>query len=82
MNQRLLALLKQPWLFVGSVIGAVLCLLLGVYYALPGVYHVSLSHAHPPLNPKLDYMAGFLVLAVICAGIAVGARRAARMRPA
>lgn len=78
MKQNLLALLKHPALFVGGIIGTVLCLLLGIYYAIPGVYHVSLGHSHPPLDPKLDYMAGFLVLAVICAGIAVLARRVAR----
>ncbi len=80
MNKNLLPLLKNPMLFVGSVIGAILCLLLGIYYALPRVYHISLSHAHPPLNPKLDYTAAFLVLAVICAGVAVLARRIARTK--
>lgn len=80
MNEKLLILLKHPMLFVGSVIGALLCLLLGIYYALPGVYHVSLSHSHPPMNPKLDYTAVFLVLAVICAGIAVVSRRVRRSR--
>jgi len=67
-------------LFRGSSIGAILCLLAAIYYALPGVYHVSLSHSHPPLNPKLDYMAAFLVLAVICAGVTVLARRVARIK--
>jgi hypothetical protein len=80
MNKHVLATLKNPLLFVGSIIGAILCLFLGIYYALPGVYHVSLSHSHPPLNPKLDYMAAFLVLAVICAGVAVLARRVARTK--
>jgi hypothetical protein len=78
MTQNLLVLLKHPAIFVGSSVGAFLCLLLGIYYAVPGVYHVSLGHSHPPLDPKLDYMAGFLVLTVICAGIAVLARRVAR----
>ncbi len=80
MTQNLLALLEHPALFVGSIIGAFLCLILGIYYALPGVYHVSLGHSHPPLDPKLDYMAGFFVLAVICAGIAVLAYRLARAK--
>jgi hypothetical protein len=80
MIQNLLALLRHPALFVGSIIGAFLCLILGIYYALPGVYHVSLGHSHPPLDPKLDYMAGFLVLAVICAGVAVLARRVAQAK--
>ena len=78
MNTKLLAILKHPVLFVGSIIGTILCLLLGIYYVLPSVYHVSLSHSHPPMDPKLDYAAAFLVLAVICAGVAVLARRAAR----
>ncbi len=78
MKQNLLALFKHPALFVGSIIGALVCLILGIYYALPGVYHVSLGHSHPPLDPKLDYMAGFLVLTVICIAIAVLARRVAR----
>ena len=78
MNKHVLATLKNPLLFVGSSIGAILCLFLGIYYALPGVYHVSLSHSHPPMNPKLDYTAVFLVLAVICAGVAILARRTAR----
>jgi len=80
MNQKLRTILKHPMLFAGSIIGAILCLLLGIYYALPGVYHISLGHSHPPLDPKLDYMAGFLVLTVICAGIAVLARRVTRTR--
>ena len=80
MKQNLLALLKQPALIVGSIIGALVCAGLGIYYAIPGIYHVSLGHDHPPLDPKLDYMAGFLVLAVICAGIAVLARRITRAR--
>ncbi len=78
MNKHVLATLKNPLLFVGSIIGAIVCLGLAIYYAVPGVYHVSLGHSHPPLDPKLDYMAAFLVLAVICAGIAVLARRVAR----
>ncbi len=78
MKQNLFILLKHPALFVGSIIGALVCLILGIYYAIPGIYHVSLGHSHPPLNPKLDYMAGFFVLALICAGIAVLARRVAR----
>ena len=78
MKQNLFTLLKHPALFVGSIIGALVCLILGIYYAIPGVYHVSLGHSHPPLDPKLDYMVGFLVLAVICGGMAVLARRVAR----
>lgn len=80
MNKHVLAILKNPLIFVGSIIGAILCLILGIYYAIPGVYHVSLGHSHSPLGPKLDYMAGFLVLAVICTGIAVLARRISRVR--
>jgi uncharacterized membrane protein len=80
MNKTVFSILKNPMLFVGSIIGAILGLLLGIYYALPGVYHVSLSHSHPPMNPKLDYAAAFLVLAVICTGVAVLARRAARRK--
>ena len=78
MKQNLVTFLKHPALFVGSIIGAPVCLILGIYYAIPGVYHVSLGHSHPPLDPKLDYMAGFLVLALICTSIAVLARRVAR----
>ena len=78
MNQKLMTIFKHPALFIGSIIGAILCLGAAIYYAIPGVYHISLSHSHPPLDPKLDYMAGFLVLAVICAGIAVLARRVTR----
>jgi hypothetical protein len=80
MNQNVRVLFKQPWLFAGSIIGAVLCLILGIYYAVPGIYHVSLGHSHPPLDPKLDYTAGFFVLAVICAGIAGLSRRIARTK--
>ncbi len=80
MTQNLLVLLKHPAIFIGSIIGAFLCLILGIYYAIPGVYHVSLGHSHPPLDPKLDYMAGFLILMVICSGIAVLARRVAQAK--
>jgi hypothetical protein len=76
----LLELLKHPAIFVGSLVGAFICLIQAIYYAIPGVYHVSLGHSHPPLDPKLDYMAGLLVLAVICGAIAVLSYRARRAR--
>jgi hypothetical protein len=80
MTEQLVALLKHPAVFVGSLIAAFLCLILAIYYAIPGIYHLSLGHSHPPLDPKLDYMAGFLVLAVLCGAIAVLSRRVARTR--
>lgn len=78
MKQILFLLLKHPAVFVGSIIVALVCAGLGIYYAIPGIYHVSLGHSHPPLDPKLDYMAGFFVLTVICAAIAVVAHRVSR----
>ncbi len=35
MNKHVLATLKNPLLFVGSIIGAILCLGLAIYYAVP-----------------------------------------------
>ena len=80
MNQNLTTIFKHPALFVGGIISTVLCLILGIYYAIPRVYHISLGHSHPPLAPKLDYMVGFFVLAIICASIVILVRRFTRMR--
>jgi hypothetical protein len=67
--------MKNPWA-VGGVIAAV-CVLLAIYYAVPGVYHV-LTFSGKPTDPALKHVILFVGLAVVAL---VGARFAANSRP-
>jgi len=63
--------MNRTTLFVGALIVALLSLVLAVYYALPGVYHVLVSGSHPPLDPQPTHIVLFVVLAVLSAIVAL-----------
>ena len=67
--------MKNPWA-VGGVIAAV-CVVIAIYYAIPGVYHV-LTFSGKPTDPAIKHVILFAVLAVVAL---VGARFAANSRP-
>ena len=53
---------KNPALFYGAIAVAVIGILLGVYYLIPGVYHPLAS---PPTVAHYKHAALFFVLGVI-----------------
>ena len=58
--------MKNPALFYGAIGVAVISLALGIYYAIPGVYHVLTSGSHPPMDPQPSHVLLFLGIAVVC----------------
>ena len=58
--------MKNPGIFYGAIAVAVLTLIAGIYYSIPGVYHVLVSGAHPPMEPQPGHMLLFYGLFVIC----------------
>jgi hypothetical protein len=58
--------LKNPGVFFGAIVVAVICLIIGIYYAIPGVYHVLTSGSHPAMDPQPTHVVLFIGLAVIC----------------
>ena len=57
---------KHPAVFVGAIIIALLSFVIGIYYALPHVYHVFVSGTHPPLDPQPTHVVLFMGIAVVC----------------
>ena len=59
-------------LFYAAIAAAILCVILGIYYLIPGVYHfVGYSnHRAVTMTAHKLYAAAFFVLAVIGAAIA------------
>ncbi len=51
-------------LFFGAIVVAVISLILLVYYATPGVYHVLVSS--DPMGAHIKHVALFAVLTVVC----------------
>lgn len=59
-------------LFYGAITAVVLCIILGIYYLVPGIYHfVGYSnHRAVTMTAHKLYSGAFFVLAVIGAAIA------------
>jgi membrane protein implicated in regulation of membrane protease activity len=72
--------MNRTTLFVGALLVALLSLLLAIYYALPGVYHVLVSGSHPPLDPQPTHIVLFVILAVLGAIVALVTRPNATRR--
>lgn len=66
--------MKNAYL-IGGVI-AVLCVLIAVYYLIPGINHILASG--DPTSPHIKHAIAFLALAVVAL---VGARFAANAEP-
>jgi uncharacterized membrane protein HdeD (DUF308 family) len=58
-------------LFYGAIVAAILCIILGIYYLIPGIYHfVGYSnHRAVTMTAHKLYAGAFFVLAVIGAAI-------------
>ena len=53
--------MKNPAIFFGAIVVAVIALALGIYYAIPGVYHILTSGSHPAMEPQPSHIILFAV---------------------
>jgi CDP-diglyceride synthetase len=58
--------MKNPGIFFGAIIVAIVCFLIGIYYALPGVNHILVSGKTPPMDPQPTHIVLFMGLALLC----------------
>lgn len=72
--------MKNPLLFIGAIVVAVIALVLAIYYAVPGVHHVLTSGAVPAKDPQPTHVVLFAVICVICIIAALVTRPKARVR--
>ncbi len=72
--------MKNPALFYGAIVVAVIALALGIYYAIPGVYHVLTSGSHPAMDPQPSHVVLFIGIAVVCIVAALVTRPRSRVR--
>jgi hypothetical protein len=57
--------MKNPAIFFGSIAVAVIALVLAIYYAIPGVYHVAVSGRVPANDPQPSHIALFVAITFI-----------------
>lgn len=57
---------RNPGLFYGFIIVAIVSLIIGIYYAIPGVYHVLVSGKNPPMQSQPSHVVLFIAITVIC----------------
>ncbi len=55
---------KNPTVFYGAIIVAILAILGAIYYALPGYSHILVTH--DPLARHVTHTIAFAALAIIC----------------
>ena len=58
--------MKNPVLFFGAIVVAVISLALGIYYAIPGVYHVFTSGSHAVMDPQPGHILLFMGITIVC----------------
>ena len=56
--------MRNPTLFYGAIIVAIICLICAVYYAIPGIYHPFTFS--PPTEWHPTHAVAFLGLTAIC----------------
>ncbi len=57
--------MKNPALFYGAIVVAVIALVLSVYYLIPGVYH-PLTFSGTPTGGHPTHAIGFFLIAAVC----------------
>ncbi len=72
--------MKNPAVFYGAIVVAVISFILGIYYAIPGVYHVATSGSHPAMDPQPAHIVLFVVLTIVCVVAALVTRPKSRVR--
>ena len=72
--------MKNPAVFYGAIVVAIICLVLGIYYTIPGFYHVATSGSHPAMDPQPTHIVLFVALAIIAVLAALVTRPKSRVR--
>ena len=72
--------MRNPSVFYGAIVVAIISLALGIYYAVPGVYHVATSGSHPAMDPQPAHIALFMALAIVAVLAALVTRPKSRVR--
>ncbi|HEY7414780.1 MAG TPA: hypothetical protein VH593_06285 [Ktedonobacteraceae bacterium] len=57
--------MSRTTIFSLSIVVAVLALIIAIYYAIPGVYHVLVSGTHPPMDTQPTHVVLFVVIAIL-----------------
>ncbi|HLI69673.1 MAG TPA: hypothetical protein VKV19_07930 [Ktedonobacteraceae bacterium] len=63
--------MNRKTLFFGAIVVALVSLILAIYYAMPGVYHVLTGGSHPPKDPQPTHIVLFVFLTVLCILVAL-----------
>ena len=58
--------MNRATLFIGTIVAAVICVALAVYYAIPHIHHVLTFGSTPADQPQMKHIALFAVLAIVC----------------
>ncbi|HET9922222.1 MAG TPA: hypothetical protein VFQ30_20495 [Ktedonobacteraceae bacterium] len=58
--------MKNPAIFFGAIIIAIISLAIGIYYAIPGVHHILVSGSHPAMETQPTHVVLFVGIAVLC----------------
>ena len=72
--------MKNPAIFFGAIVVAVIALVLAIYYAIPGVYHVATSGSHPANDPQPAHIVLFVAITAICIVVALVTRPKSTVR--
>jgi hypothetical protein len=62
--------MKNPALFIGALVVAVVALALGIYYLIPGIYH-PLTFSSAPTDAHLKHAVAFFALCVLLIVVAL-----------
>lgn len=69
---------KNPALFYGAIVVAVIALAICIYYVMPGYYHVLASHDFTSTQPKHAIAAAAIAVICILAALVTRPRSSAR----
>ena len=58
--------MKNPAIFFGAIAVAVIALLIGIYYTIPGIHHVATFGSHPADQMQPSHLVLFYGLFVLC----------------
>ncbi len=72
--------MKNPAVFFGAIVVAIIALALGIYYSIPGFHHIATFGTHPANEMQPSHMVLFYGLFVICAIAALVTRPKSSVR--
>ncbi len=72
--------MRNPTVFFGAIVIAVIAALVAIYYAIPGVNHVLISGDVPAVDPQPKHIILFAAIAAVCVVAALVTRPRANVR--